>query len=118
MPDKLVQQRQEFSELFIKVLLPAFLIVTVSVAIEMKNSKTKVSWLNAILSFVIGVSGAYLASGFIAENFQGGKFTIVVCAVTLLTEKIVKFIMNKLDVDAFLTAVLDYLFQKLKNLFK
>lgn len=113
MPDKLVQQ--EFSELFIKILFPAFLTVAVGVAIEMKNDRTKVSVLNAFLSFVIGVSGAYLASGYIAENYQGGKFTIIVCTVTLLTEKTVKFIMNKFDIDVFLTAILDYLYQKLKN---
>jgi hypothetical protein len=116
MPDKLVQQ--EFSELFIKILFPAFLTVAVGVAIEMKNDRTKVSILNAFLSFVIGVSGAYLASGFIAENYQGGKFTIIVCTVTLLTEKTVKFMMNELKVDVFLTAVAEYAYQKLKTFLK
>lgn len=116
MPDKLVQQ--EFSELFIKILFPAFLTVAVGVAIEMKNDRTKVSVLNAFLSFVIGVSGAYLASGFIAENFKGGSFTIVVCTVTLLTEKTVKFMMTQFNIDIFLTAMVEYAYQKLKSILK
>jgi len=110
--------QQEFSELFVKVLFPAFLTVAVGVAIEVKNDKSKVSMLNAFLSFVIGVSGAYLASGFIAENFKGGAFTIVVCTTTLLTEKTVKFFMNKFNVDLFLTTMMDFLYEKLKSLLK
>jgi len=116
MPDKLVQQ--EFSELVTKILLPAFLTVAVGVAIEMKNNRSNVSFLNALLSFIIGISGAYLASGLLAEFFKDGAFTIALCTTTLLTEKIVKFIMFKFDVDIFLMAVLEYLFNKLKSVLK
>ena len=116
MQEKIISK--EFEELFAKILFPAFLTVAVVVAIEMKNGKSNVSFLNAILSFIIGVSGAYLASGVLSENFSGGKFTIVLCSVALLTEKTVKFIMTKFDIDLFLTAILEWLFDKLKNFLK
>lgn len=116
MPEKLVQE--EFSELFIKILFPAFLTVAVGVAIEMKNDKSKVSVFSASLSFVIGVFGAYIFSGIILENLKGGSATLAVSAVTLLTEKIAKFIMYKFNIDVFLSAIVDIAFEKFKNIMK
>ena len=116
MPDKIIQQN--FSELFVKTLFPAFLIIAIGVAIDMKSDRKNISWINAGLSFVIGISGAYLSSGLIGELFKGGTYTFVLCTFTLLTEKIVKFVMNEFNVDIFLTAVVDYLYQKLKKILK
>lgn len=113
MPEKVLQE--EFSELFIKILFPAFLTVAVGVAIEMKNDKSKVSTLNAFLSFIIGIFGAYLFSGIIFENFTGGAVTLAVSAVTLLAEKIAKFVMYKLNIDVFLTAIVEAAYEWLSK---
>lgn len=116
MPEKLVQQ--EFSELFVKILLPAFLTVTIGIAVDMKNRKSKISFINVLLSFIIGVAGPYLMSGLISEIWSGGKFTVAICISALLTEKIVKFIMNELNVDLFLKAFFEYFYLKIKTIFK
>ena len=117
MPDKLVQQK-EFSELFIKILFPAFLTVAIGVAIEMKNNKSKVTALNASLSLLIGVGTAYLFSGVILENCKGGMIILCASLVTSFAEKIAKFLMYKFDVDLFLKTILELLLEKIKNLLK
>lgn len=114
MPEKLLQQ--EFSELVTKILFPAFIIGSVSVMVEIKNNKNRVSWLNAFLSVFIGIGGAYVCSGVIFEYFQGGSVMLVGGAVTLLTEKTVKFIMYKFNIDTFLTALLNSFFDFILNL--
>lgn len=116
MPEKIVQQ--EFSELFIRILFPAFLTVAVGVAVDMKNNSSKVSLLSASLSLFIGVAVPYLLSGYIAEIWEGGKFTVAICITSLLSEKLVKFLMYKFDIDTFLTALLDYSTEKIKSFFK
>lgn len=116
MPDKLVQQ--EYSELVTKILLPAFITVAVGVAVEMKNNRSKVSMLSAVLSFVIGVGGAYIVSGVLQEYFKGGWYTVFLCTATLLSEKTIKYIINEFKFDLFLTAIAEYAYQKLKSLLK
>ena len=116
MPEKLVQK--EFSELFIKILFPAFLTVAIGVAVEMKNDKSKVTVLNAFLSLLIGVGTAYLFSGIILENCKGGMIILCAGLVTSLAEKLAKFLMYKFDIDLFLKTIFDIILEKIKNLLK
>lgn len=116
MPEKLVQQ--EFSELVTKILFPAFLTVAISVAVEMKNDKNKVSILSVATSLVIGIGVAYLFSGLILENCEGGNIILCAGLITSVSEKIVKFIMYKFNIDIFLTALVEYAYQKFKNFLK
>ena len=116
MPEKLVQE--EFSELFIKILFPAFLTVAIGVAVEMKNDKSKVTWLGASLSVLIGVGTAYLFSGIILENCKGGMIIVWASIVTSSAEKTAKFLMYKFDIDLFLKTIFDIILEKIKNLLK
>jgi len=116
MPEKLVQE--EFSELFIKILFPAFLTVAIGVAVEMKNDKSKVTLLNSSLSVLIGVGTAYLFSGVILENCKGGMVIVAASLVTSLAEKLAKFLMYKFDIDLFLKTIFDIILEKIKNLLK
>lgn len=116
MPDKLVQQ--EYSELVTKILIPAFITVAIGVAVEMKNDKSKVSLLSVILSLIIGLGVAYLFSGFILEKFKGGNILLVAGLITSISEKLAKYFMNRLNIDIFLTALVEYAYQKLKNFLK
>lgn len=74
--------------------------------------------LNALLSFIIGIFGAWIFSGIIFENFKGGAITIAVSAVTLLTEKTAKFIMYRFDIDLLLTSIIELIFEKIKSILK
>lgn len=85
---------------------------------DLKNNVSKVSWLTASMSVIIGVGGAYLSGNLIMENLKGGQIPIAVSVVTLLTEKTFKFFLHKFKVDLFLTAICDSILGILGNLIK
>lgn len=116
MPDKLVQQ--EFSELFIKTLLPAFLIVAAGAMIEMKNDRNKVSWINVLLSILIAVIFCYLVEGVVAKYSPDGWYTVCICGIALSSEKIIKWFMIHFNIDLILTTILEYFYQKFKSFLK
>lgn len=97
----------EFWQFMTKIIIPAFITTTIAIAIDMKNNVSKVSFLTAFMSIVIGVGGAYLCGDLIMEKMEGGQVTVCVSVVTLLTEKTFKFFLHKLKVDQILTAFFD-----------
>jgi predicted permease len=116
MPDKLVQQ--EFSELFVKTLLPAFLIVAAGAMIEMKNDKNKISWINIFLSILIAVIFCYLVEGVVYRYSPDGWYTVCICGIALSSEKIIKWFMNNFNIDLILTTFFDLALEKIKKLFR
>lgn len=117
MPEKIVQS--EFYQFFIKILFPAFLAVGFKIAIEMKKTKMKVSILNIILSLIIGVGGAVITSGLVQAYFSKDVgVPIVIAVIAILSEKIGEFLIYKLNVDIFLTAVTESFFDFILNLRK
>lgn len=116
MPDKLVQQ--EFSELFVKTLMPAFLIVAAGAMVEMKNDKNKISWINIILSILIAMIFCYLVESVVARYSPDGWYTICICGLALSSEKIIKWFMNYFNIDLILTTLFDLSWQKLKTFLK
>lgn len=115
MPERIFNN--EFWQFLTKIIFPAFITTSITIAIDMKNNVSKVSWLTAMMSIIIGVGGAYLAGGFIMEKLTGGQITIAVSVVTLLTEKTFKFFLHKFKVDLFLTALFDGILGALTNIF-
>lgn len=116
MPERIVNS--ELYILFTKVLIPSFLTILAGIAIEAKNGLMKISPLNIFLSMTIGLTGAYICSEFIFERLEGGQATLAISLTTLLSEKIGKFILLKLPIDSFLTALVEGLFDYISNLFK
>jgi len=114
MPEKVINS--EFYQFFIKILFPAFLAVGLKIAIEMKNSKTKVTALNVFLSMVIGVGGAYICSDWVRAYFDADNVSIVIAIIAILSDKIGEFLIYKLNVDIFLTAVTESFFDFILNL--
>lgn len=90
-----------------EILFTAFLAVGVKIAIEMKRTKSKISILNIVLSMIIGVGTAYLASDLIIKLFSNEWLAIVIAVVAILSEKIGEFLIYKFNVDVFLSAILD-----------
>lgn len=114
MPEKLIQS--EFYQFFIKILLPAFLAVGLKIAIEMKSSKTKVTALNVFLSMIIGVGGAYICSDWVRSYFDPDNISIVIALIAITSDKIGEFLIYKLNVDIFLTALTESFFDFILNL--
>jgi len=115
MPEKIIQS--DFYQFFIKIMFPAFLAVGLKIAIEMKKTKTKVSVLNIVLSLIIGVGGAVITSGAVQSYFSKDVgVPIVIALIAILSEKIGEFIIYKLNVDIFLTALTESFFDFILNL--
>jgi hypothetical protein len=115
MPEKVLQS--EFYQFFIKILFPAFLAVGLKIAIEMKKTKTKVSVFNIILSIIIGVGGAVIASGAVQAYFSKDVgVPVAIALVAILSEKIGEFLIYKLNIDIFLTALVESFFDFILNL--
>ncbi len=114
MPERLTQN--ETYQFFIKILFPAFLAVGLKIAIEMKKKSMKVTAFNVLSSVTIGVGGAYICSDWIRSYFEPDRVSIAIALVAILSEKIGEFLIYKLNVDVFLTALIDSIFDFVINL--
>lgn len=116
MPEKYLNT--EIYHLFTKIIVPAFLAVLIKISIQIKMQKTKVTFINACLSLITGVSMAYLASGLVSSNFDKDTTPIVIALIALLSEKIGHYVIYKVNIDVFITAAIDGFFQYIINLRK
>lgn len=108
----------DFFQFFVKILIPAFFGVGIKIAIEMKKDKTKVSLFNVCLSMFVGVGGAYVFSGLVQSTFGIDYQPIVIAFLAIITDKIAEYIIYKWNIDLFLSAVFDGLFDYIGNVFK
>lgn len=116
MPEKILQN--EYYQFFVKILFPAFIAIGIKLAIQMKNGKMKVTALNVFLSMLIGIGGAYLASGWVMDYFEESKTSIVIAIIAMLSEKIGQWIIYEVKIDVFLNAVLNGVFDSITSLDK
>lgn len=108
----------DFFQFFVKFIIPAICGIGIKVAIEMKKDKTKVSFFNVCLSMFIGVAGAYIFSALVQKNFGGEYQPVVIAFIAIITDKIAEYIIYKWNVDIFLSALFDGLFDLISNTFK
>lgn len=87
----------ELRELFIKIIVPALVIISVKLSIQ--NKRDRVSLFNVVSSIISGIGVAYLSSGLILKNFSDEWIALIVAAVTLTSEKIVAWFIYKMDID-------------------
>lgn len=111
MPEKFTNN--EFYIFLTKFIFPAFLAVGVKLAIEMKKNKTKISFFNIFLSMLIGVGGAYISSGLVQKNCDEEYIPIVIALIAITSEKIGEFLIYKMNIDLFLTALIDGFFDSI-----
>jgi len=116
MPERIVNN--EFYIFLTKIIFPAFLAVGIKIAIEMKKNKSRVSFFNIFLSMLIGVGGAWLSSDIVLRNCETQNVPIVIALIAITSEKIGDFIIYKLNIDMFLTAIVEGFFEYLSNIFK
>ena len=116
MPERIINN--EFYIFLTKIIFPAFLAVGIKIAIEMKKNKSRVSFFNIFLSMLIGVGSAWLSSDIVLTNCDTQNVPIVIALIAITSEKIGEFIIYKLNVDMFLTAIVDGFFEYISNIFK
>lgn len=116
MPDKVLQS--EFYLFFVKIIFPAFVAVGVKLAIEMKKNNSKLSFFNVALSMIIGVGGAYVSSGVVQKLIDIDYVPAVIAIIAIISEKIGEFLIYKLNIDVFLTALVNGFFDFISNSFK
>ncbi len=116
MPEKIFQN--EIYPFFLKIIFPAFVAVGVKIAIEMKKNNTRLSLLNVTLSMTIGVGGAYISSGVVQKLIDPDFIPAVIGIVAIVSDKIGEFLIYKLNIDTFLTAIVNGFFDWISNSFK
>jgi len=112
MLEKLKNIPNEWLNFLVKVVLVACVAMSVKIAIQMK--KEKVSMLNIILSFVIGVGSAFLSGKWVLRSFDDAVSPIVIGAITIVGEKVGNWLVYTLRVDDLLEYILNYLKNKNK----
>lgn len=95
----------DFYQFLTKILIPAIIGISLKVAVQMK--RTKLSFLNVLLSFITGICTAWMFSGLIHNNVPSDYQSISIAILAISGEKIGDWIVYKLRVDDFLTAVFD-----------
>jgi len=116
MPERFVNN--EYTQFFVKIIIPAVLGVGMKIAIEMKKDKTKISFTNIALSMFVGVAGAYICSGLIQSEFEKDKQSMVIAFVAIISDKIAEYLIYKFNIDGFLTAFFNGIFDMISNTFK
>lgn len=93
------------TEFVTKILIPAMVGISLKIAVQMK--KTKLSFLSVTLSFIAGISCAWLLSDLIHLHVGEQYQAISIAIIAMSGEKFGEFVVYKLRVDEFLQAVLD-----------
>lgn len=113
MYEKLKELPDEWWNFIVKTLPFSLAALAVSLSIQIKNKTA--SWINSILSIVIGVSCAYLTGTFINKHFSEASAPIIIGIVTIAGEKVAYWLIYKFEFDKVGQAFIDYLVSKIKK---
>lgn len=96
---------EDLYQFVVKIVIPATVGVSLKVAIQMR--KEKISFINVVLSFVVGIASAYLFSSIIDNNVPKDYQSIAIAIVAISGEKIGEWLVYRMNIDGFLQAILD-----------
>lgn len=103
MPERLLNT--DLYQFLTKVLIPAFVGISLKLAVQMK--RTKLSFLNVSLSFITGICVAWLLSNpvklYVPQDYQAVSIAII----AISGEKIGDFLVYKFRIDDFLGAIVE-----------
>lgn len=102
-------------EVIIKVIIPAMIGVMIQLAVEIKKKGKKISLINTITGFIVGVGSCWLAKDVIQSYFHSDWQPIAFASLAIVSEKIVIYLMYEFNVDIFITALLEKTLEKFKN---
>lgn len=107
MPERLQDLPTEIYSFFLKIIFPAIVGVGIKIAVEMQIDSKKISWVNVVLSFVIGVGMAYLFNGVILKHFDEDYVPLAIGLVAIIGKEFAVYLIYKLNIDTFLTALIN-----------
>lgn len=105
MPEKQLPLIDEILALFFKILLPAFIGVSIKIAIEMDRKKMTIK--RVVISMVVGVGLAWLCSGTITRAVGEQYQSLIIAIVAITAEKIMEYLLYKLNLDHFFGAIVE-----------
>jgi len=105
MPEKNLPIIDETLALFVKVLIPALVGVSVKIAVEMGTKQMTIK--RAVISIISGVGLAWLSSGLVNRFIDSDIQPLVIATVAITSEKIVEYALYKLNVDVLLGSLVD-----------
>lgn len=95
----------EWYEFLVKLIIPA--IIGISIELAIKSKREKMTFFRILLSYIVGIGGAYLSYGFVKANISDSGVAIAIAIISMSTEKIAEYIIYKWNVDLFLTSIID-----------
>lgn len=104
---------QRVLNFIIQVVLVSLVAMSIKIAIQMK--KEKVTLMNIVLSFIIGIGFAVLSGSLVLEKFSPTHAPLIIAAITLIGEKVGFWLLYTFNVDALLQDFTTYLSKKLKK---
>lgn len=103
MPERIKYLTDEMFILLSKFLPTALLAVSISTALKMK--KEKVTIMNVLTSFIIGVGVAWFFSSFIYDIKDHRWHSPLIAVVAISGEKIAEYFIYKWDIESFMKQV-------------
>lgn len=105
MPDRFKNIPEELINFFFKIFIPSVVAISIKVATQIRKEKMTV--IRVILSFIIGIGCAYFVFPFVDTHVENRYLPLMVGVVSISGEKIAEYFIYKLNVDMFLTAIVD-----------
>lgn len=104
---------EEVRTFLAKIIIPA--LVAISVKLALQSKRQKVSLMNVITSMIIGIGTAYLSSDWVLGNFDHGTVPIIIATITITSEKLGYWILDRFDVGSMIDAFMGTLWGKFKK---
>jgi hypothetical protein len=104
---------EEMKALFVKILVPAF--VTISVRLAVLVNKQKMTLTKVIASYVIGMGSAFLLGDWILQNFSADTQRWMIALVAISGDKIGLYLIETLTAKNVLTTLWEFLSFLLKS---
>lgn len=103
----------EAYDFFVKIFIPSFVATSVKIATIVRNEK--MTNIKVIVSFITGVGCAYFVYPFAQSNSSPEYIPLIVGLVSISGEKIMEYLIYKLDVSGILNEIINVILNKLKK---
>lgn len=97
--------KNELYQIFVKILIPAFVAVTIKLSVTMK--KQRLTFQRVIISYIVGAGSSYFLYPFIVQGQLGKYESIAIALLAITSEKMMEFLLFKWNIDSFLTDILN-----------
>lgn len=95
-------------------IIPMVLMATAAVILKLmvEGKKKKITFWNALLSWVAAVSVSYLVYDWAVSNFQPWAVPPIIAFFVMCGDKITTYFVDKFNVDTIITALINWLLEK------